>query len=771
MKILKCHIENFGKLQNFDYEFNSSFNEIIEDNGWGKTTFSVFIKAMFYGMPATTKHKLNENERKKYNPWQGGNYGGNIEFEVDGEEYRLERFFGSKESEDTFSLIDLKTGKPSKKYSNNIGVELFDLDAEAYERSTYIPQKEIVTGINDKISSKLINMIQGTNNPESYENATNSIKERMTELKKRGNQGLIAESKSEMTRISEEIDSLKKSADDIDLFQKKVSNENECILDLEKSKDVISNQIKAYSKNQKIIANRNYISEMEQKIGELKTKIDKNMKILNGNKIDNEKLKTIQSKENINESNIKRLESLKEEKKKISKEISGLFENNKTNKEEIVSYIDKVNESNKLMGELNLLKQPKEIYTLPKKEKSNKPVLISFIIALFMLVLGVIFISLNKVIISVILFIMFVLCSGISGFIYFKNYIELKTSSPIIINKNNNEDEVNQKTEKLNLLDKSINEYISKFTSDIVNDRIKFLYDLKLNLEKYEYNLEKQKSNDEEIEKLTKTIDSLEKEINNYLNKFILDKELSKEEKFTQIKTTFITLENSEEELTKTVKSLSDFRKENSLEDENVVDVENVDIDKLQNQEKMLQAEIDRHREEKVKLTKNIDNIRNQLSVLDDYEEKLEEVETKTLELEEEYKILDLTNKYLEKANDNLSSKYLNPMKNSLNKYMKLLLKDKYQELNLDTNLNVSFETYGKSRELYYLSKGMQEVVDVCIRFSLIDVLFAKEKPFIILDDPFVNMDKYKIENAVKLIKDVSKTYQIIYLICHDSRK
>lgn len=207
---------------------------------------------------------------------------------------------------------------------------------------------------------------------------------------------------------------------------------------------------------------------MEQKIGELKTKIVNNMKILNGNKIDNEELKTIQSKENINESNKKRLDSLKEEKNKISKEISGLFENNKTNKEEIVSYIDKVNESNKLMGELNLLKQPKEIYTLPKKEKSNKPVLISFIIALFMLVLGVIFISLNKVIISVILFIMFVLCSGISGFIYFKNYIELKTSSPIILNQNNNEDEVKQKTEKLNFLDKSINEYISKFTSDKV---------------------------------------------------------------------------------------------------------------------------------------------------------------------------------------------------------------------------------------------------------------------------------------------------------------
>ena len=135
MKLIKCHIENFGKLQNFDFNFSDGLNSIKHENGWGKSTFATFIKSMFYGLVSTTKRDLDENERKKYLPWQGGNYGGYIDFEVNDKQYRIERFFGKNNSEDTFKLIDLATGKRSGDFSNRIGEELFGLDQEAFERS------------------------------------------------------------------------------------------------------------------------------------------------------------------------------------------------------------------------------------------------------------------------------------------------------------------------------------------------------------------------------------------------------------------------------------------------------------------------------------------------------------------------------------------------------------------------------------------------------------------------------------------------------------
>ena len=72
MRIQKIHIENFGKLHDFDMELQDGLNTVRADNGWGKSTLAAFIKAMFYGLDYTTKRSLNENERMMYMPWQGG---------------------------------------------------------------------------------------------------------------------------------------------------------------------------------------------------------------------------------------------------------------------------------------------------------------------------------------------------------------------------------------------------------------------------------------------------------------------------------------------------------------------------------------------------------------------------------------------------------------------------------------------------------------------------------------------------------------------------
>ncbi|MFQ6752644.1 MAG: AAA family ATPase, partial [Clostridia bacterium] len=45
MLITKCYIENFGKHSQFEFDFTSGMNAIIQDNGWGKSTLAIFIKA------------------------------------------------------------------------------------------------------------------------------------------------------------------------------------------------------------------------------------------------------------------------------------------------------------------------------------------------------------------------------------------------------------------------------------------------------------------------------------------------------------------------------------------------------------------------------------------------------------------------------------------------------------------------------------------------------------------------------------------------------
>lgn len=55
MRILRLHIENFGKLHDFDMDFQEGFHRVCTENGWGKSTLAAFIRAMFYGLPVTAR--------------------------------------------------------------------------------------------------------------------------------------------------------------------------------------------------------------------------------------------------------------------------------------------------------------------------------------------------------------------------------------------------------------------------------------------------------------------------------------------------------------------------------------------------------------------------------------------------------------------------------------------------------------------------------------------------------------------------------------------
>ena len=179
MKIISCHIENFGKLHDCTLHFGDGLNTLCEANGWGKSTFAAFLRAMFYGLPqAGSRTKLEEAERRKYKPWNGGVMGGSLVFEANGKEYKAERTFGKKEAEDTFRLIDLSTNLDSGDFSAELGKELFGLDKEAYSRSTYLPQNKISDGgMNDSIGKKLGKMAEGEEESGNYDQAYEMLDE------------------------------------------------------------------------------------------------------------------------------------------------------------------------------------------------------------------------------------------------------------------------------------------------------------------------------------------------------------------------------------------------------------------------------------------------------------------------------------------------------------------------------------------------------------------------------------------------------------------
>ena len=88
----------------------------------------------------------------------------------------------------------------------------------------------------------------------------------------------------------------------------------------------------------------------------------------------------------------------------------------------------------------------------------------------------------------------------------------------------------------------------------------------------------------------------------------------------------------------------------------------------------------------------------------------------------------------------------------------------------IDANINLRIKEKGELRDIHCLSAGYQDLIGVCMRLALVDAMYQEEKPFLILDDPFVNLDQEKVAAGNKMLTEVAKDYQIIYFTCHSSR-
>lgn len=223
MKLISLYIENFGGLSGYSLEFSDGVTVIREPNGFGKTTLAEFIRAMFYGFPRKGKF-LEKDRRQRYTPWNGAKAGGNLVFELNGVPYRIERTFGAEPRSDTFKLVDLTTGKKSDRFSREIGTELFQLDADSFERSTYMPQLGEQSSLTTAgIQAKLSDLVEDANDVGSFDKAIGALKSRRsTFIPYRGSGGSVAEAAANITRLQQELDRAVQQKESLELCRQEI---------------------------------------------------------------------------------------------------------------------------------------------------------------------------------------------------------------------------------------------------------------------------------------------------------------------------------------------------------------------------------------------------------------------------------------------------------------------------------------------------------------------------------------------------------------------
>lgn len=578
MKLDKLHIDNFGKLQNLDLNFNENFNQIIEENGWGKTTLSVFIKAMFFGMPSARENI--KAERKKYMPWQGGNFGGSIEYTTKEGSFRLIRYFGKTPEGDSLQLIDLATNKICSPLKIEIGEEIFGVGRETFEMTAFFPQLNFLSSTNYKISASVLGLDKFKYDLANLTQAVDLIKKRVAVLKKeKPKNEEIVSMKREIEGLNTELTALGTKLQE---FKIQAKEKDEVIKRLSVQQSQLAEQV-----------------DLADKLAQTKKNLESDLL----------------AKSDYLNSLLLQIDNIRKEKNEI-------IHNKGINK-----------------------------FAIPFLTAGGTAILAVFIM------LGV-----------------------------------------------------------FNILSLAISIVTSVSWAALVIVAIVLLLRLKPVGRDDKIKIEEYKKQENEIENnveiLKASIETIKSSLENY----------------SEIESP-------------------------SLEQYNVIK-EQLYNEKIEN----MQISID---------YKNVQ--RDYDAILEKYENLQEELKTKESLMEEIQKKIELllqTKSFLMKANENVSSRFIQPVNSAMSEILgKLNMRGR--EFLVDTDFSIKEKTETGIKELEYSSQGFQDMLSFSMRMYLIKEIYKKEKPFVVLDDTFVNLDDGNMEKIKQLTKEFAKDNQIIYTCCN----
>lgn len=725
MKLIRCYVENFGKLSRFSYDFSDGLNVILQENGFGKTTFAAFLKAMFYGLTGTGKTSVLINERKRYKPWQGGAFGGNLVFEQDGKCYLIERFFGEKDKDETFVLYDADTGAESHDYSEKIGEELFLLDAQAFEKSIFMPQQGLLTGANDSLLAKLTGEKQDERDIGHYESAINRLEKEKKDLIKIGEKGRIWELRHQITQLEcqlLELGRLEEHEQKYRIRQQEVETELE---NLGKKRKMLSDELEAagaYERNQAIISHFRAVNqEFEEK------------------KAEYESACAFFSKESLEmlptEADFARVFDKLSQYQSVSQEVSvkevqceNLYQNLKEAKSEKEQCV-----------------RQEEAFCIGDNEEENRNDTLYYVVGVLIAILGIGLIFVN----------------GLAGLVVFAGavfFLGIRWNRARVKQKAAQERK-RQREQQMSLLKERCQEAAEKY--DVYKAKWQ---DLKT-----------------ETEVILHKKETLEKEIRDFVLKLQPWNEM-KENQFvtvlSEIKQHVGQCHLLKDEMEKKRMELYRFNEEHKDKLQMASDLmDNMSDDfvtpKSLFQIKKEQAECEQCQqqlvEERSQILRQLEKVSNQLEQGQDDLAQQKHAQVELQELEERYQILDKTVMYLEKAKERFSLRYLDQIKEHFQEYMELLNQGTCMESVLDTKLKLKVTQAGSKKDVDCFSAGYKDLMYLCMRFALVDAV-CEQGGFLILDDPFVNLDKIKVEQGLFFLKKLSEKYQILYLTCHESR-
>ena len=796
MKLLACHIDNFGKLCDVSLQFSDGLNVINESNAWGKSTLAAFLKAMFYGLDAKKSAGAFDKERVMYRPWQGGAFGGEVDFEINGKKYRISRTFGRTEKADEFHLYDLKTNLESFDFSQDIGSEIFELDSASFKRSIYIAQNDCASETSDGINAKLGNLAENTDDINNFESANQQLKDILNQLTPDRVTGSIKKRKNYITQLTQELRTFEAAQDGlagIKAKEQKVSQQLQELLGIRKG---YAEALVVASEDSRRKALQAQYDALCQDATEKEEKRDAYKALFPvGVPVEAEFQTQMRNLSKMNEvlATSKSHELSLEEMEEYSK-LEEMFETQVPTDEDIDAALAMFAEIDKQKEEIARQESKLAVF----KEDLAKEVIepkfsgnIAYRIFLF-LGIGVALVSLFALLswrmellpeIEPRYLLIAAVVTGVCGAVF--GIIGTVFSVRVYKDRQTWKSMMDAEYASLEAKAKAVSDTIAMMQEDVrrvyatIHD---FLANVHVYCEVSEYQpkLYELKNQTQEYLRMKEKIAESEKggglykEYRSKLLSFakLYQLDLGKDEAYTlnQLQT-----KAAEYQMAEAAYQEANQKKEafESSQDKSFWTKQAIcpySIEELNTWIAQTDEKIEELKVAKNQYTIQLENLQEQLDLRDEKEAELTELLTAQEKDTQSYHILKLTQEFLQQAKEQFTARYMEPIAKGFGKYYGMLTGDESGKWVIDANIQLRVKEMGELRETHWLSAGYQDLIGVCMRLALVDAMYQEEKPFLILDDPFVNLDQEKVEAGNELLREVAEEYQVIYFTCHDSR-
>ena len=901
MRLVNCYIENFGILRDQSIEFHEGCNIICHENGWGKSTLAAFIKVMLYGFAEEKSRDELKNERKRYKPWQGGVYGGRLEFEAGGERYVLTRTFGIKEKEDRFSLRKKSTNLECRDFSDAVGEELFSLDCSSFSRTVFISQNDCETASTDAINAKLGNLTEDTDDINNYESVNQRFIDIINQMSPTRKTGSLYKVKDEISRLEENVRAGRSVDQAIEGIYARL---HEKLMEQQTLKE---EQAGLLEKQRKISAYKDIQVKQEkynslcQEYEERKNRADMERAYFPDRVPTQQELEDIiagsavlsAAKESI------RIYSLTEEEISRGKQLEKFFAAGLPNQEMLKDKEEQAGElqklkvllaENQMSGEeaqrlegygrrfangvpqvqdlerviadwsscverKNVLSQKKLTYealrgisqsgaNAVKSHKDSGGTVSSA---------GIVLIS-----IGVILILVGILLGTIGGQVPvgiltgLLGLLGLGTGAVIISRKGGNSRKNNagmDQTEETSAASDSLDRMEAEILEDEAfieragQETKQFLDEYGIECEREgeildslygfkaevrEYITLSRRSQEAQAAELQEKCQKMTENLQSFLVNFYPGEQLEEGEfihKLSELRESageYGTLKKKGENFLRAQKAykqllgqMQEFMQsicitakedlpaqllqiqihlqslDNSMREYKNSRERKEAFEAAENMEEILKAKpvqdmeglrdvggrleeiaerLEKIYEYVTDYNRQLDSLREEGDRVAEDAENLKRMKSEYADELQKYELLKKTRELLEQAKISLTSRYTEPLRESLGKYYELISGESAQRVFVDANIDVTIDEQGMQRDPKFFSAGYRDLLGICMRMALVDAMYQGEKPFVIFDDPFANLDSDKLQGGLKLLEQIGREYQVLYFTCHESR-